>query len=996
MFARLTTTRNESNHGPSSSVGLGQTSTSSVEGPSVAGGLSARTCGGPLPGGAWSPGKGIAWGLLAFLLTIWGGLPSAAAQFELFSGSGNDPFAVPNDPITLSATFQPIANTQQAVLEVHATIAPGYHVYSMTQKEGLPSTVTIKDKSVQRIGEFVASQAPVIHPPTIDIPYETETYEGQVSWRALIEFPEGKNPADQRLALNYNGLACNDSACNPYRTDLTAKAGAPVDKVPADLLASATTADNASTNETKETREAVLPDGKESIEAGHATLTGWVNASAIKPGETVELVIRADLAKGYHTYQYLRPTEDANAYGPSYMGALGVSGTEKSILDFQFAQPKANKETHLGELDIPQYDDSVEWTLSFQVPKDPGSDRLVLHGVMQSQTCDHQGCDVPVQLQWHVALSLANESSKGRTPLVWSELESKARTLLTDNEKAEAFLDGLQSPAATEVLEQQAESANQFAGGSQYDVAKLQPQPFQNADQFSLIAILGIALIGGFILNFMPCVLPVIGLKILSLVEQAGESRAKAISFNTVYVLGMLSVFWILAFLISSKELGGWGSQFSSTLFNITFAGVVFAMALSYLEIWEITLPSFVGMQGSKLEQKEGWMGTFFKGAVTTILATPCSGPGLATALAWCADKPPSIIFLVFTFLGLGMGLPYIVVAIFPPLISFLPKPGPWMNTFKQVMGFVLLGTVAFFLSYVELQYLFPTICFLMVVWFACWLVGRLTYSSTATTWLSTWATSIAIILFSSYFIFGWQVSNRMNDLLGGNFNERFASDWNLMASQQYRVNSFVTRELNKRGGIPGSVGATMVSNQSTNDGNSDQEHGTITWVPYSLQALEYYTNGDEPRTVFIDFTAEWCVNCKVFERTVLHSDGISRRLKSENVVAMIADKTHFNEEIDKLLEKLGGGNQIPLYAIFPESDPYRPIVMDGTSISIDNVNSVLDQAGVPGISDLPDVSEAPPAMVDQDPPMLLDEENGLPVPTETVGAVKASADNAM
>lgn len=919
---------------------------------------------------------------------------TAKAQFGLDFGGGG--LATGGDPVTITAKFQPVGETQQAILEVKAEIEFGYHIYSMTQKDGLPSTVSIVGDKAKLVGPFVPDRKPAIHEATIDIPYETETFEGQVIWKALIEFKPGIDVSSQRLDLKYAGLACNASNCNPYNTDAKAAAEAPVSSVPAELLPKQM--EEAESVSVEDARPLELPEGSPELTAGNTTLSGWLNATVVKPGEKVTLTIQSEMEPGYHTYAYLPASESVLEYAPSYMGVVGISGTEKTVEDFGFQPAKANQEPHPGILGAPEFSDSVQWTIEFDVPKNPGTQELILHGVLQSQTCDETSCNVPEQLQWHVSVKLSDETVKGKTPLVWAKLNSQAQELLADKEKAKAFLDGLQSPAATDVLEQETEAVGQFAGGDAFDVSRLAPQPFQDSQQYSLFAILGIALLGGFILNFMPCVLPVIGLKILSLVEQAGESRSKAIAFNSVYVLGMLSVFWILAALLAVMGLG-WGSQFSSTLFNVVFAAVVFAMALSYLDIWEIVLPSFVGTHSTKLESKDGWMGTFFKGAVTTILATPCSGPGLATALAWCTGKPTWLVFVVFTFLGLGMGLPYILVAIFPPIISFLPKPGPWMNTFKQVMGFVLLGTVAFFLSYLDLEYLFPTVCFLMIVWFACWLVGRLTFSSTVTRWTTTWASSIAVLILGSYLVFGWQVSEKANEFLGGDFNQRFASEWNLVSAQKDRMNSFVDRQLNNRGGISGMQGG-MLATRSDAQGKpvslAAREHGGITWVPYSLQALEYYTNGDEPKTVFVDFTADWCQTCKVYERVVLHSEEISSRLGAEEVVAMIADKTHFNEEIDLLLNKLGGGNQIPLYAVFPKSDPYRPIVMDGTSITFANVNSVLDQVGVPAADDLAD-PDAPPAMVEKSADPVLDQEDGLPpVPTETVSLRTANSDSAM
>jgi len=415
-------------------------------------------------------------------------------------------------------------------------------------------------------------------------------------------------------------------------------------------------------------------------------------------------------------------------------------------------------------------------------------------------------------------------------------------------------------------------------------------------------------------------------LKVLSLVEQAGESRAKAIAVNLVYVLGILSVFWVLAGLAAFASFG-WGNQFSSAPFNIFMCGLVFAMALSFLDVWEITLPGFIGSGSTKLDNKDGWAGTFFKGVVTTILATPCSGPGLSTALAWCSGQHPINTFLVFTALGLGMGLPYIVIGFFPKSVSFLPKPGPWMNTFKEVMGFVLLATVCFFLSYIRYDLIFPTICFMFILWFVCWMIGRLDFSSTALSWVGTWAVGVLVITVGTLFCYGWDFGSEDKP-------SPVAKGYNILEGQANRVASFVDRQMENRAKLP------------------ESEH-SFKFEKFSLAALQHYTQGENPKTVFIDFTADWCLTCKVFEGTVLHSDSVYPRLQSKDLVAMVADKTNKNKEISDLLKSFGATEQIPIYAIFPKGKPFNPIILDGSSISISAMNDIFDKLGIDAPADL-------------------------------------------
>ena len=239
-----------------------------------------------------------------------------------------------------------------------------------------------------------------------------------------------------------------------------------------------------------------------------------------------------------------------------------------------------------------------------------------------------------------------------------------------------------------------------------------------------LIALVS-AFIGGVILNVMPCVLPVISLKLMSFVQQAGESRTRIFLLNLWYTAGVLTVFFLLAALAAGASLA-WGEQFTLAWFKVALTALVFAMALSFLGVWEIPLPGFAGSgKAGELQAKEGPSGAFFKGVFATILATPCSGPFLGPVFAFLMSQPPLVIYLVFGAMGLGMASPYLVIGLFPSLIRAIPRPGVWMEMFKNLMGFVLLGTVVYLFSTLMPNYVVPTLTLLTGIGFACWLVGR-------------------------------------------------------------------------------------------------------------------------------------------------------------------------------------------------------------------------------------------------------------------------------
>ena len=268
----------------------------------------------------------------------------------------------------------------------------------------------------------------------------------------------------------------------------------------------------------------------------------------------------------------------------------------------------------------------------------------------------------------------------------------------------------------------------------------------------------------------------------------------------------------------------GWGQQSQYPAYTITVTAVIFVMALSFLGVWEIPVPGFVG--SSKMaqysEQKEGYQAAFSKGIITTLVAIPCTAPALSTALVWCANKPPSLVYTVFVAMGLGMAAPYLVIGLYPQLVSFLPKPGGWMETFKQFLGFMLLGTVVFFLSFLESYLVVPTISFLIALWMACWILGMITLSASAKKkWVMR---GLAVGLSAA----------------GGYFS--FAMFDQIMAD---RFDRAIEKELMVRG-----ANTTQVARPTVGKENE------LPWQIFSEQRLlDELAKGN---TVMVDFTADW------------------------------------------------------------------------------------------------------------------------------------------
>jgi thiol:disulfide interchange protein len=413
----------------------------------------------------------------------------------------------------------------------------------------------------------------------------------------------------------------------------------------------------------------------------------------------------------------------------------------------------------------------------------------------------------------------------------------------------------------------------------------------------SLLAYLGLAFIGGIILNVMPCVLPVIAIKVLSFFEQAKDEPARVRLLGLTFTAGIISSFMVLAVVVIALQATGnsvgWGFQFQYPGFLIAMSSLVLLFAMSLFGLFYVSVPG----QGAvdQLANKEGYSGTFFKGVLATILSTPCTAPFLGTALGFAFAQPWWTVALIFFTIGLGMSLPYLLLTAKPDWMRFMPKPGVWMEKFKESLGFVLLATVAWLLGVLgtELgaQGMVSTLSFLIALAFAGWLVGRfidLTSDNGRKITVYSIAAAITAVAFY-YFIYP----------------------------------------------LPG-IGLKM---QAAEKGHSDSP---IKWQPFTVEALDKELAAH--KTVLLDFTADWCLTCKFNEKTVLDSEPVVSKLKALNVVPMQADWTVQDPQITQLLNKFNRSG-VPLYVIFPASKPDRPIVLPEV-INQQLVLEKLEEAG--------------------------------------------------
>lgn len=415
---------------------------------------------------------------------------------------------------------------------------------------------------------------------------------------------------------------------------------------------------------------------------------------------------------------------------------------------------------------------------------------------------------------------------------------------------------------------------------------------------------LGFALLGGLILNVMPCVLPVIAIKVMSFIEQADEEPARVRLLGLTFSAGIMSSFLALAAIVlgvrAAGQSVGWGFQFQYPGFVILMSTIVLLLSLSLFGLFYVSFNA--GQDGlDKLASKEGFVGTFFKGVLATTLSTPCTAPFLGTALGFAFAQPDWVVFGIFFMSGLGMSLPYLLFTAFPQLMKFCPKPGVWMEKFKESMGFVLMATVVWLL-FVLGQQVGPegqmwASYFLLTIALACWIISRYTdLTSSNERKLKVWSIAGVIALAGGYFFIVNQPSIALS--FGG------------------------------------------VSSKNAATGSTAPEG--IVWKPFSIASLKDAVA--QNKTIFLDFTADWCLTCKSNEKLFLNTSEVKNKFKELKVETMQADWTTQDPDISKILNRFGRSG-VPLYVVIPAGRPKEHIVLPEV-ISQKLVLDALDKAG--------------------------------------------------
>lgn len=411
--------------------------------------------------------------------------------------------------------------------------------------------------------------------------------------------------------------------------------------------------------------------------------------------------------------------------------------------------------------------------------------------------------------------------------------------------------------------------------------------PFEGGVALALV----LAFAGGIILNLMPCVLPVISFKVFSFVKMAGQSRSITLKHGLAFSFGVILSFWILAGLMLLLQAYGrsvgWGFQLQEPLFVAFLAGLVLVFGLSLFGVFELGA-SVMGLASQAQGQQEGLTASFLSGILATAVATPCTGPFLGSAIGFAVTLPPLQALLIFTSLGLGMASPYLILAFYPSLLRFLPKPGPWMVTFKEFMGFLMIATVIWLMWVFGAQTSALGVILLLAAFFftavGCWIYGK-------------WGSPVRSVL-----------SRRISYL-------------------------FVTFCLACAGTLIYNSTSPLVMAYAPDTAR------VAAWEEFSEERIAELQKQGIP--VFVDFTAKWCLICQA-NHLVLSTENVDKKFAELGVVRMKADWTKNDEKITAALRKFGR-NGVPLYVMYGANAEEAPQILPQV-LTPDNVLQHLEK----------------------------------------------------
>jgi thiol:disulfide interchange protein len=772
---------------------------------------------------------------------------------------------------TLIADVTAIVPGRPFHLGVRFQIEPGWHIYwSYPGDTGKPTEVWWRLPIGFKAGRLLYPTPVKIIDPGDLVSYG---YNNQVLLASEITPPKELKPGETvDLAAQASWLACK-TLCVLGSQTLTLRlpvAASPEQAEPANEDAFA-----AARRQTP-----VAPD-----EAQHVRIRTGLNVDRVRPGDPFEIGIELAIEHGWHL-QSNKPLEEGFIATDLFLAPPEVISLDRPVFP-----PGVVKQFGEG-LKLSLYEGRVPIRVPARATADLKPGQVAIDGVLVIQACSDEGTCLRPQ---YIAVKVLVEGAPTGAPV------------------KPANADLFATPTAAAVRTSQAGPVQPPAG-----TAASKPSPSQtpasqmppHARPSSLAYLLLAAFLAGLILNIMPCVLPVVSIKILSFVQQAGEEPRRVLILGLSFVLGMMIFFWGLGLLAVAVPVSP-GAALRHPSGVIILTSVIFAFALSLFGVFEIRLPGRATAALSGAGAREGPLGALGKGFLATLLGTSCTAPVVSTVWvsALAASVPARL--LIFTAMGLGMAAPYIILSANPGWLRFLPRPGPWMDTFKQFMGFVMAATGLWLLWVLAGQVggdgLIWTLCFLTVLALGLWMIGRLGYDTTPHRWLLTYAGAIVIVVAG-----GWLTLGNLTTQPTGH-------------------------------GI-----APPVSGSDLCRSHLDYSR-SIPWQPYRPGLAEELAAAG--RIVYLDYTARWCATCQSNKRLVLDTLDVRAAMQRLAVIPLEADFTNGSSDIERDLARFNRPS-VPLNLVYGPGHVDNPIVLPEL-LTKDRVLEALEAAaaGKPGIS---------------------------------------------
>ena len=554
------------------------------------------------------------------------------------------------------------ASPNEVQLAITVVVPDDFFVYSTNPDYAGATVIDIAQaKGVSPLGKPVADRAPKVKYESL-IKQNVEKFYKRVTWTQRYKIDPGTDPNSILISGSLTGTYCTDGIggqgkCIPIRPPRefqVALAGAvPAPTEPAEPSSFPFTAD-------------VSPERNGRPDP--LTLKFELTPADAGPGDEVQLNVTMTLDPHWHAYAQTQSEEGGlpTELNVTPFGLEDVSGEFVPDVEPVFHHDD------LLDVDLIYFEERVTWTRTLKVAPDTPAGHYGVRGDITYQVCK-QSCLPPRTEEFALGeTGPAPPVSKRPAPKATNSTPIESPELLAEM----AALYPGESPIKFETLGEQIKT--------------------------TLWTALFGAFVGGILLNLMPCVFPVLGIKVMGFVQQAGSDPKKIRNHGLVFTAGLLVSMWCLAGAILSLKLStgqsvNWGQQMGNPVFVGSMIVLLFVLGLNMAGIFE--MGTSVASVGGSLQNKKGYSNSFFSGILTTLIATPCSGPFLGAAMGYTLNQDWHVALFLFTVFGLGIAVPYLFLAFFPALINKLPRPGAWMETFKVTMAFALFATSAFFMK---------------------------------------------------------------------------------------------------------------------------------------------------------------------------------------------------------------------------------------------------------------------------------------------------------